>query len=425
MSKASLSVKERLFNVIEYCLAIILIFDFRSFWSRSENYSFISGNSIALVLISIGLLCIIYSNKSKRKRFIQCIYIIILLTVYLLSFMLLSRSSTEMTLRFILYIDVLILYQCFCSKNKKFSLLQKLDRIICLIAIVSLFFWVFGSILGIVHPTGTVITDWTGMEGVKRSVKTYYNLYFEPHSYSIFGVKIVKNSGIFTEGPMASFVFVTALLYELYLAENKNIKTIALLCVAIVSTISTTGYLITIIAFMISYLQTKRRGVFQTIKILILPIMLIVGIVAFSSVLETKLSSVSGSIRMDDFSAGFKAWMDSPLWGNGIGNSNSFQQYMSSFRSFNLGFSNSLMNILAFGGIMLFLPYLFAFAYIIKRSANNRNYHLLAFFILFFTMFLITLAPFQALIVYIFIACIDSCNDTCIHMPKANKKVSF
>ena len=138
--KRNIKTKKAYINIAEYIFAAIIILDFRTFWSRSENYSFISGNSIAIVLICIGVSLLLLWGKAKRDRFTKSILTIAIISIYLLLFMVLSKSGVESTIRFILYIDVLILYQCFCREKDKFSLLYKISDIVFCIALFSFFF---------------------------------------------------------------------------------------------------------------------------------------------------------------------------------------------------------------------------------------------------------------------------------------------
>ncbi len=403
--------KKYIYNVLEYLFAFILILDFRSFWSRSENYRLLTGNKIAVFLVLVGILIMLYSGRSSRYRLNKTLILVFAVSLYLVFFMFVSNSNMATTIRFIMYIIILFLYQCFCHQNDKYGLLIKINDIVLVIAVVSLFFWVLGSILQVIKPTGIAITDWTGMEGVKRSVNSYYSIYFEPHDFSINGIKLVKNSAIFTEGPMASFIFTTALLCEMFLKKETSRFRVIVFSIAILSTVSTTGYVIVIASFVIKYLLTNKKGFWQVLRIIAFPSMLIIGIFVVQMILERKIATISGSIRMDDFKAGYRAWLDSPIWGNGIGNTMSYQKYMSKFRNYNLGFSNSIMNILALGGIMLFMPYMLGMIEIVKKALRKKDLYLLAFFVLFFIMFMMTLAPFQALIVYIYVVALDVIND--------------
>ena len=105
---------------------------------------------------------------------------------------------------------------------------------------------------------------------------------------------------------------------------------------------------------------------------------------------------------MDDFVAGFKAWMLHPIMGNGYGNSNSYVYMMSTFRIDRKGFSNSLMQILAYGGLYLLAPYAGSFGLGAYRYFKKADWNNLVFICLFLIMFIFTITSFQMLPLFVF-----------------------
>lgn len=285
--------------------------------------------------------------------------------------------------------------------------MHKFTNIVLIIAVVSLIFWVFGSLLGRIRSTGVLYTTWTGNDSLKK-VTSYYGIYFETQSVTFFGLtasKIVRNTAIFTEAPMASMVFGIAFLNELLIRDKLNWKRCAVLAATVISTISTTGITVLIIAIGLRYVFTKLKTKGRlSIKLIFLPMAFVVVLVALNFLLEQKLGTSSGSTRVDDFVAGYRAWMDAPLFGNGYGNSASYEKYMSSFRGNNIGFSNSPMQVLAYGGVYLFFPYYVPVVRGLVRLAKRRSWRRMAFYIVFLYAFVITVCPFQMLTFYLFIS---------------------
>lgn len=135
-------------------------------------------------------------------------------------------------------------------------------------------------------------------------------------------------------------------------------------------------------------------------------VVVIVGIIVIQNILSQKLVTESGSIRIDDYVAAYNAWKDNPIMGLGIASSK-IQNYMSLWRGYNLGFSNTIMDILAHGGIYVSLIYVLALIYSIKESFKYKNWNMLMFiiiviYLLFTTLFTNTLLLFNvlALIIY-------------------------
>lgn len=145
----------------------------------------------------------------------------------------------------------------------------------------------------------------------------------------------------------------------------------------------------------------------------------VVVLIALNFLLEQKLGTSSGSTRVDDFAAGYKAWMDAPLFGNGYGNSAAYKKYMSSFRRNNLGFSNSPMQVLAYGGIYLFFPYCVSVVRGFTRLIKGHLWNRMSFYIVFLYAFVITVCPFQMLTFYLFISMARGNGKALIAEPQA------
>lgn len=256
----------------------------------------------------------------------------------------------------------------------------------------------FGSTLNILHSTGYVYSTWTGNDTLKR-VPTYYNLYFETQAIS----GIIRNTAIFTEAPMYNFHLCIALLVELFGKCKFSKAKLIILIVAVVTTISTTGWCMLIIALFGKYVSDENlKGFAKTIRIAVVPIALVVGIIVVKSFVLDKLGTSSGSTRMDDFAAGFKAWKEHPFFGAGYGNGDFVKQFMSSFRSNNQGFSNSPTHILYQGGIFLAIPYIYFAWKWLSTCIKRRDKQWFFFFACFIFLFTITITSFKFLTVFLF-----------------------
>ena len=275
-----------------------------------------------------------------------------------------------------------------------------------MIATISLLFWVFGSVLHLLSPTGTVISGWTGAEETDgNSVATYYGLHFEPQLILFKNVRLARNSGIFTEAPMASFVYSLALLMELLLKKESNIRRCIILSCAIVSSFSTTGMITMILAIAFKYLLSKPVfSIGRVIKVMIVPVgLIVVGYMAYSMFIE-KMGQGSGMIRMDDFRAGFLAWKENPIFGAGFGEEDVLKNHMSAWRWYNQGFSNSIFYILAQCGLYLGIVYFLGIVRGISNSINSKNAKTIVFFGLFCFMFGVTISCYQYLPIIVLLA---------------------
>lgn len=407
--------KKKLFNACEYLMVISLILHCRTMWSYipeiRDIFSFLS-----VFLLIMGVLgCVLFGRirNSKGKLSNWTIYILIY-TMYFLIYYIGTMYNFPGVARMLICCLALLTYiYLFMGREYPLNLLIKLKNMLYVIAIVSIFLWIVGSQLSVIKPLNMVYSDWSN-----KFVNNYLYFYFEPQTiFSLFGNNIlVRNSAIFTEAPMCSLAFCTGLLIELYLCKNKSWKHLAAFSVGILSTFSGAGYIIMILAYYTYFLTIRKKGrTFVIIKI-ILGLLSFMIIFAINFLLVNKLNSISGSIRLDDFIAGLKAWKMNIIFGNGLYNLDAIQYYMSSWRSYNRGFSNSLMQILSDGGIYLSIFYGVCTINGIKSTIKNKDVYAFLFIILFLIMFIFTISSYINLILYVFImmafGCISSNSNT-------------
>lgn len=406
MSKKTWTKGVSIYSLFEYFFASLMILQFRSIYIYCDEFRWATDRIFVYGILVIVFLCCALKKRVSHKKTVNLIVIIGFSFLYIGFYNLIRHYASESLFRFLIIIVSVSIYHCLCeNSDSKNRLLYKYQKIICVIAFMSMLFWLLGSILGVIHPTTVVHSSWnsSGVNTVKN-VASYYGLYFETQSVNFLGFfNIVRNTAIFTEAPMCSFHFVLAFLIELFLKNDTSLKKVLFLLLAVITTFSTTGIITTVIAITIKVLLEKpRKSIWGYIRILIIPVVLVVAIATIKILLETRIGTRSGSTRIDDFVAGYQAWRSSPIFGHGYGNAQSYQQYMSSFRKTNDGFSNSLMLVLAYGGIYLLLPYLYAGVLAVRNCLKEKNSRLLIFFLLFVFMLTLTIGPFQALTIYLF-----------------------
>lgn len=387
-------------SIVQYTFIFCVILNFRSVWLHSISFE-LAGKIVKYLMgisVLLGVLC---KRNIQLIKIRKCIIVLGITFLYGLIWYLFDSMRSGSIIVILVQLFAIIVY-CLLVENSIDDTIHKYVNIVLGIAIISLVFWVSGPILGVIKPTGYIYSTWTGNDSVAL-YNSYYGIYFVYKAVNFFNIKVVMNIAIFTEGPMASMIFSIAFLAEFLMQREINVKRCFILLVAVISTISTTGFTVLIIAFVLKYRFNKQDTYGRYIKMVVMPIIIILAFLALSFLVEQKLMTTSGSTRVDDFVAGYKAWLDAPLFGNGYGNTDSFKRYMSNFRSYNKGFSNSPMEVLAFGGIYLFLPYLVALVGII-RLFRKRMWLRMSFYIIFFYAFVITICPFQMLTFYLFIS---------------------
>ena len=324
------------------------------------------------------------------------IYLVVCITNIFISFN--SLSINEILFYFVIAPLMLILLMFKNFNDQLVDFLNTFVKIILIFAIVSLIFWVFGSILKVVHPTNIVINNWNG----GLPTPSYFNLYFETQGIHFFGTTIIRNSGIFAEAPMWSLMLSSAFIIQELFLEN-SIKRLSLLTLTILTTVSTTG--IFVIGLLLIYrVLMLKKSLFKYVSLITIPIV----IYALLQVWEEKSDSISASIRFDDYIAGFLAWRANFFFGSGLTlGLKAIESNMNTLIRTNLGYSNSLFVILAQGGVILGIFYLYpVISVLIKKgvSIDTKMFALLFIILLFTAIFIDT--PLFILFIGIFYALI-------------------
>lgn len=403
-------------SVIEYFFALLLILQFRSIYIYCDEFRWATDRIFVFGILLIVLICCTLKSNVSHRKVVNLMFIIVIVTIYISFHYVIKPYAFESMFKFLILIVSILIYHYLCENyDNRNELIYKYQNLICIIAFVSVVFWFFGSLLGKVHPSSIVHSSWTssGANTVKE-VASYYGLYFETQNIQFLGsFNVIRNTAIFTEGPMSSFHFVLALLIELFLRDRMSLKKVIFLILSVITTFGTIGIITAMLAITFktilvitskALVDNTRKSTWGYIKIFLIPVIIIVAIVTIQLLVETRIRTRSGSTRIDDFAAGYQAWRANPIFGNGYGNARSYQQYMSPFRKTNDGFSNSIMLVLVYGGVYLLVPYLYAGITTIRNCIKKKDSKLLVFFLLYLFMLTFTIGPFQALTVYMFVS---------------------
>lgn len=277
------------------------------------------------------------------------------------------------------------------------SLFKHYIDIIFVIALISVFLWVTGSVLEYFPPTRVFRINW----GAERKAWSFYGIYFHwQNDFFIHGRRIVRNIGIFTEAPMYSLHLCTALMFDLMFNDHHSkFRWFRMfwLCGTILTTFSITGYLfmmIIIVCDLYATLIVRARSEDASVSvkakrqlIAVTALGAVLAVVGYS-LLADKLASRSGGSRTEDYVTGYKGWRDHAFFGSGFGNVESRLQYASWSRRHrsSTGYTNSPMAILNEGGIWFFMSYYLSFVYGMSASLLKRDWRV--FISLFMVLFL-------------------------------------
>lgn len=395
---------KKLVSVLEYILALFIILNCRSVYQHSIGIDFRINEILVLVIAILILIKIITKQYDKSKLSTSLVYLFFY-ALFITIFALLNDVSGQIKgflINFVIILPSLFFYYFIDKDSKKaiLSVLSKISNIMVILSVISLVLFLIGPILKIVKTTGTISVSWAD-----KQLPSYFGLQFVTQHTNFFGTKLLRNTGIFVEAPMYSLNLTIALAIQLFIIEDKKslLKKFILL-ITILTTISTTGIIITIVMILIKGIMLikekffdKNINIAKTVTYLISPILIIISLVVIIKVVNDKKQSESWLIRLDDYKACFEAWKDNILFGNGYGNEESIEKYMSAFRE--EGLSNSIMVLLAQCGIYLFILYFIPIYRMIVYGIKIKNIKISIFVMILLILFITTIFTYTAMII--------------------------
>lgn len=417
---------EKTCKILEYLIAVCMLIDGRyiCFSGSREWIQLKSGLLLLFLGIVIGLQVLIKSDFQIKRMLKKSIGPVVLICLYFLIYAIMQSHSRLTSLKFMVL--TVLFAEYFLANGVRAGMERVLSRyedLVILIAAASCFFWLLGSILGLIKPTGVYTSYWTGKAVL---IKHYYHLYYETQVTirPIAGIHIIRNSAIFTEAPMAAMNFSLALAIELFLNKRISRKRAAILITAIASTFSTTGIVFVFTVLLIEGAIRYRHIIFQkeNKRYLLISIFLLLIAAAFNGIIViSKLLTHSGFVRIDDIAVCLKAWKDHPFFGVGLRNDRAIQSYMKPWRAFNKGMSSAVFQILAQGGLYIAIPYYTAFILEIVKSVRAKNWNRVCFILLVFALLFVMIFTYQYITLFIIVGLLFTHNKLAFNLRKMLK----
>lgn len=380
-----------------YVLAVMIIASTRSMWIYRVD-SIISYEQL-VILADLFMLAAFFAISAARKSLIvkaSTISIITLILAVIYTPLAQTNHLVYVALfLFTLFCSILFL----CSLDEKKRLWYSIENIMLVLSVLSLLFYVGGTVLNIIPSSGTTTFEWA----YTRTCDNYYNLYYEAQKLNMgSGFFVTRNCGIFTEAPMFSFLLGTALAVDIFLRNNMSKWKCFIYIITIITTRSTAGILTVLLCAFLYYACIASRSKKHDIRrgVLVVIGFLAVGISIF--VLGDKLEQDSGStsvgVRSDHIIACLKAWINSPLIGQGYLNQDAVMEY----ESYQQGISIGWLYMLATGGILLFSTLLIPFVANVVKHVKRKQYEQFSFeFVVFFLFFFTAISGTPIIVFYI------------------------
>lgn len=388
-----------------YIFALLIILNANSLYIKDYSAGKIPDYTILVFSYICMAILVINQRMLSKKIVMKALKLCVCIGIFFLILYAVNPYNINVNIQWLLRMAVLILYFVICKDNEN-SLLIAYKNIMIFIACESLFFWLFGSVLGIIEHTGYLYSTWAANENSIKVCNSYYGIYFETQMTDSFGnAGLIRNTAIFTEGPMASLNFCIALMVEYLLQQRPYMPFVVIFVLAILSTVSTTGYLVLLSLVLFKLIiYPVHTSILKFIKFVVLPIAIVVIAGAGIYVLADKQDTMSLLLRVDDFIVGYNTWIEHPIFGWGAGNTYPLQQHMDFWRGEQTGFSNSIFWVLVQGGIYLAAPYIISSIYILLYLKKMKEYKALWFMIVYLIMLSFTIAPHLNITFVVFIS---------------------
>lgn len=389
-----------IYNFLEYIFWILIILSMGSIWTRyGVLYENLGLMKAGIIVMSLILACIKFFIQGEKLS----IYIVYWLLFFILCMIFYSFIHTDNSKAISSIFAPLICFLLFAGtikttgKLKEFG--RKLIKLITIIASVSLVFYIFGSLSGVISPSGTVKFYWDW----ERSVSTYWGLYFEPQKISLFGYEGIRNCAIFAEAPMYVFLLSIALIFQELLMEP-NRKVSFLLVVTLITTFSTTGYITIILLYGLKFMipNMRKRNGFEIIRILFIPITIFTVMFLITNMVDSKSVTGSYSVRTDHMIGCFNVFIDTFPFGSGFGNKlNLFTQFR-----YKQGLSVGLPYFIAEGGVIAVLMILIPLLNYVMVVMKKKDWIKMIFPVVFLWLFMVTNVVYNSLLQWIVIDCL-------------------
>ncbi len=333
--------------------------------------------SVTRLLLAVMCIAVVFVNRRVSTK---AVAFILTLSIYLIIYIVFTRINTkDFIVAFFVPLLTINIYCIEIVKNEtEKNVINAFINVMTIISAISLFFWIFGTLLELIPPTKTL----PYVRGnILLQSTTYYYIYFsnKVQRLGLFGFNTIRNVGVFCEAPSFTSPLLYALGAELfYNKSNTNRIKVCILIATIISTLSSKGFIGLILIIVINYLffrKAKSRN-HAIIKIFLSIIALAAGSYFISLILIEKSNYVTGIDRYQDLQAAMRAFASSPIFGVGYANFEKVHSYGSSSLK---GMSMGIPTFMAYGGIYLFAPFITPILVIIRRKDFKHRREILSF----------------------------------------------
>lgn len=351
------SASRTIMALTEYLWVIFVILNGNSIYhANSIRNLYLVEIVLLLTFLLAAMNILFYRSWPTKKSVIGAVAILCYCSVY---FSVMQNHMAAKTYMHLFMLGAPAAFVMFSESYRHGRLIRLLGRItdvMCILALISLYFWFMGEVFKLIKPNGYVNIAWGGFD----EVKGYYGIHFAFQLDTTFfpDAFLFRNSSIFSEAPMFNFWLDVAMAIELFMKPRASVLRILILGITVFTTLSVTGILFMVICVILCFMlrigrmNRIQRAVFFVVALVVIPLLIVVVFKSMALKVDTK----SYEMRLSDYVGGVRMWMDYPLFGNGFGNLKGFQDYVAVSNGV-VGFSNSITAVLGTGGIWMALLY--------------------------------------------------------------------
>lgn len=394
--------------IIQIIIAVLFIFSNYSVWSKIGPIPAIIRYLYILPMVLILYLCIKKLNSRENIK------IIIFLTLYIMlcciGILIHPETKNSIISSYILGFISAFIYAVYCKKsykeNNRYDILVIMADMIYYYSIIALIMYLVFTVLHLVSPQNTIIL-------FKSNIiyQSYYNVFFVSQGLVFKSSVFIRNGAVFFEPGVYSLYLVYSLLIYFFYSNKKNMLKIVLLLISILTTLSTTGIILSLMFICIKFIthNFKNRNL-KLIKISSIPLFIVCFAVLVYKVYFEKTTSYGISsylIRNDDLVSGLILFKQKFLFGWGIDNIDILRsvQNLSIRESGASSNSNGIVTILYQGGIYLAAAYIIPMIFLLKYYWKEEKRKLFAIMLMLYLLFELYSYPFQnSLFMFLFLS---------------------
>ncbi|MCV9886233.1 O-antigen ligase family protein [Metabacillus halosaccharovorans] len=153
-----------------------------------------------------------------------------------------------------------------------------------------------------------------------KPYRIFMGIHYHWQDVTWFNMQVARNNSIFWEPGVFQIFINLGLFYQFFLAKKVNVRQVLILLVSLFTTFSTTGFMLAILIFVVSFIKIKSKNYLMLIfKAFTVPIILFSGIYVGFLVFDQKASSTSVSydLRSTDLETGLELFRERPFIGWG------------------------------------------------------------------------------------------------------------